>query len=97
MHGLLAVSAMHYAHVNPDQRSAYTTASTYHQTLALHFFSARLTDINEHNCEAYLLLAIFIFLLKTYSIANPYGREEAVTPNVVAQSFVLMQGMLAVI
>lgn len=95
MHGLLAISALHYAHINPNQRSAYTITSTYHETLAPQFFSTRLTDITEDNCGIYLLLAIFIFLLKTYSIANPYAREETVTPNVVAQSFVLLQGMLA--
>jgi len=92
MHGILALSARHFAHVNPDQRNTYTAASAHHQTLALRYFSTRLTDINEHNCEAYLLLAIVIFLLSTYSIANPQGPEENVTPNTVAQSFVFLQG-----
>lgn len=93
MHGLLAVSALHYAHINPDQRSTYAITSSHHQTVALEYFSTRLTDIDEHNCEAYLLLAIFIFLLTTYSIANPYGRDEAVTPEIVAQSFIVLQGI----
>lgn len=93
MHGLLAVSSLHNAHVNSEQRKAYTLVSIQYQTLALESFSKRLTDINKDNCQAYFLLASFIFILTTYSIANPQDREEAITSNDVAQSFILLQGI----
>lgn len=92
MHGLLAMSALHFAHVNAGHWDAYLITSAHHQACALDFFSTRLTDMNEHDCDEYLLLAVLIFVLTTYAITNPHGREGGVTPDIVVQSFVILQG-----
>lgn len=92
MHGLLALSALHYADLHPLERKSYIMVSNYHQDRALDFFSTLLTDINEHNCEAFLILAIFIFLLAAWSVANPQEHGESITLGSVTQSFALIQG-----
>lgn len=92
MHGLLAISALHYAHMHPDERRLYIVVSSYHQDRALDFFSTMLTDINDHNCEAFFILAILIFLLETCSIANPEDQAMPISLGAITQSFALIQG-----
>lgn len=97
MHGLLAIAALHYAYMHPAERKSYIVVSNYHQDRALDFFSTMLTDINDFNCEAFLVLAIFIFLLAAWSIANPQDQVEPLSPQAVTQSFALIQGTFYVI
>ncbi|KAL0932714.1 C6 zinc finger domain-containing protein [Colletotrichum truncatum] len=94
LHGILAVSAIHLAHLHPERREEFTTISTRHQTTALGQFSPRLNDIGETNADAYVLHAVCIFLLNTYSIANPHG---PITSKDVAQSFILLQGIKSIL
>uniref|UniRef100_L2FLM2 C6 zinc finger domain-containing protein n=1 Tax=Colletotrichum fructicola (strain Nara gc5) TaxID=1213859 RepID=L2FLM2_COLFN len=70
MHGLLAVAALHYAHVHPAERRKWDLISVHHQNLALRFFAARLNDIDKSNCEAYFFLASLIFIVSVYSVAH---------------------------
>ncbi|KAF7544463.1 hypothetical protein G7Z17_g9928 [Cylindrodendrum hubeiense] len=97
MHGLLAMSAMHYAHSHPDQRRQYVLVSTYYQNLALQYFSTRLNDIDDENCEAFFLLATFIFLMTMCSIADPRDSEEPISPSHIARSFMLLQGIKTIL
>ncbi|KAJ8124951.1 hypothetical protein O1611_g8689 [Lasiodiplodia mahajangana] len=84
MHGVLALSALHYAHTHPAERQQYYIASTHYQQLALRFFSTSIGAINEENCEAYFLLSIIIFLLSTFRIARMGdGVERPVTASMV--------------
>lgn len=92
MNGLLAVSALHLAYLNPDLSKSYCTVSAHYQSLALDAFSSRVTDIDETNSDAYYLLAGLIFLMSTFSIAH--FEADKLTPNEVAQSFILVQGKL---
>ncbi|OHW90095.1 fungal Zn binuclear cluster domain containing protein [Colletotrichum incanum] len=94
LHGILAVAAIHVAHCNPEKRDEYATISTRHQNVALSKFSPGLSEIGEKNADAYVLHAICIFLLNTYSIANPHG---PITPKDVAQSFILLQGIKSIL
>ncbi|GJC87219.1 sterol uptake control protein 2 [Colletotrichum liriopes] len=94
LHGILAVAAIHVAHSNPEKRDEYATISTRHQNVALSKFSPGLSEIGEKNADAYVLHAICIFLLNTYSIANPSG---PITPKDVAQSFILLQGIKSIL
>ncbi|TEA18703.1 Sterol uptake control protein 2 [Colletotrichum sidae] len=94
LHGLLAVSAIHLSHLNPDKQEKYLNLSTRHQTISLSQFSPGLNDIGENNADAYVLHAICIFLTNTYSIANPQG---PITPKDVAQSFILLQGIKSIL
>ncbi|KAF6836200.1 hypothetical protein CMUS01_05502 [Colletotrichum musicola] len=94
LHGILAVSAIHLAHLHPDKSEEYTTISTRHQSIALSQFSPGLNDIGENNADACVLHAICIFLVNTYSIANPQG---PITPKDVGQSFILLQGIKSIL
>ncbi|KAK1992205.1 hypothetical protein LX36DRAFT_588905, partial [Colletotrichum falcatum] len=94
LHGILAVSAIHVAHCYPEKRVEYSTISARHQSIALSKFSPVLTDMGEKQADAYVLHAICIFLLNTYSISNPSG---PITPKDVAQSFILLQGIQSII
>ncbi|KAF9871733.1 hypothetical protein CkaCkLH20_10667 [Colletotrichum karsti] len=94
LHGILAVSAIHLSYLNPEKREEYTTISTRHQNIALSKFSPGLNDIGENNADAYVLHAICIFLLNTYSIAHPHG---PITSKDVAQSFILLQGIKSIL
>ncbi|KAH8729878.1 hypothetical protein BGZ61DRAFT_475438 [Ilyonectria robusta] len=93
MHGLLAVSALHYAHSHPEHRQEFAVISSAYQNLALQHFSSNLQDINEENRDTFFLLASFIFIASVCSIASPYGPEKSVTSRDVAQSFYLLQGV----
>ncbi|KAI5927232.1 hypothetical protein F4810DRAFT_649858 [Camillea tinctor] len=97
MHGLLAISALHYAYNHPDQRKEYLIVSTYYQNLALEYFSSQLSSINEDNCKAYFLLSALIFSFSQCSIANPGDREEPISPSDVAQLFKLLHGIQSIL
>lgn len=92
MHGLLAISALHYAHTHPDERQSFIRESTYHQDRALEFFLANLMSIDDGNREPFFILAIFIFMLETWFIAHPQNAAEPATLESVFRSFVLVQG-----
>ncbi|KXJ94824.1 hypothetical protein Micbo1qcDRAFT_46711 [Microdochium bolleyi] len=98
MHGLLACSALHYARTHPAQSDEYILVSTHYQTLALQFFTNRLSDISEDNVEAYFLLATFIFMLAIASISDPQAREKrSADPKDLAQSFLLLHGIKGIL
>jgi hypothetical protein len=92
MHGLLAVSALHYAQHHPGQRKEYILVSSHYQNLALNMFAVKLQDINEEKIEPYIYLATFIFILSLCSIPERQDSPSPVTPSEIAQSFMLLQG-----
>ncbi|KAJ4219571.1 hypothetical protein NW759_007959 [Fusarium solani] len=95
MHGLLGLSAMHYAQSHPDQRREYTLISSHYQSLAVQNFATKLQDINEDNFEPYFFLATFVFILSMCSIAD---RQDCglPAPRDIAQSFILLQGIKSI-
>ncbi|KAH7136426.1 hypothetical protein EDB81DRAFT_657165 [Dactylonectria macrodidyma] len=97
MHGLLAMSALHYAQSHPNQRRQYVLVSSYYQNLALQHFSTHLNDINDDNCEALFLLATFIFVITMCSIADRPDSEAPLSPSEVAHSFMLLQGIKTIV
>ncbi|KAF4821028.1 Sterol regulatory element-binding protein ECM22 [Colletotrichum siamense] len=97
MHGLLAVAALHYAHVHPAERRKWDLISVHHQNLALRFFAARLNDIDKSNCEAYFFLASLIFIVSVYSVAHSETVGRAVGLGDVAQSFRFLHGVKGIL
>ncbi|KAI1127592.1 hypothetical protein F5Y10DRAFT_266013 [Nemania abortiva] len=97
MNGILALSALHYAHTHYAERRQYYVASAHYQQLALRFFSTSVGAINDENCEAYFLLSLMIFFLSTLRIARMGDGVEPVSVQTVMQSFVLLQGIRGVI
>lgn len=96
MHGLLALSAQHYAQAYPDKRQKYALISSHYQSLALEVYSARLNSITEDNFEPYFFLATFIFIISMCSIADPQHVGDRITPGDIAQSFMLLQGVKSI-
>lgn len=96
MHGLLAVSALHYAHLHPHQHSHYTHLSTRHQTLALGLFTTALPTLSPTTSPAFLLLSSFVFLLNTYPLACAQSLGNNNTPIItipaIVQSLSLIRG-----
>lgn len=86
MHGLLAVSALHLAHLHPLQHHHYTLLSTVHQTLALDLFSPTLTGPSPSTPTS-LLLGTLIFLLNI----SPLAPTPPSLPS-LAHSFALLRG-----
>ncbi|KAK0637803.1 hypothetical protein DIS24_g10451 [Lasiodiplodia hormozganensis] len=93
MHGLLAVSALHCAHIHPHQHSHYTHLSTHHQTLALGLFTTALPTLSPATSPAFLLLSSFVFLLNTYPLARAQSRGYTpITIPSIVQSLSLIRG-----
>ncbi|CAH0053769.1 unnamed protein product [Clonostachys solani] len=97
MHGLLGVSALHYAHTNPQQEREFTFVSSRYQDLALQYFTTHLNDLNDQNFTPFFFLGTLIFLLATCSIAKPQDTEKPVSPEEIARSFSLLQGVKSII
>ncbi|KAL0941724.1 C6 zinc finger domain-containing protein [Colletotrichum truncatum] len=97
MHGLLAVAALHYAHVHPEERRKWDIISVHHQNTALRFFATRLNDIDKTNCEAYFFLASLIFIVSIYSVAHADTIGRPVGLGDVAQSFRFLHGVKGIL
>ncbi|OHE90948.1 fungal Zn binuclear cluster domain-containing protein [Colletotrichum orchidophilum] len=97
MHGLLALSALHYAYIHPQERKKYDIISVNHQNVALRFFALRLNDINKHNCEAYFFLATLIFIVSICSVAHSESLGRSVALSDVSQSFMLLHGVKGIL
>ncbi|KAH8885308.1 hypothetical protein GQ53DRAFT_660067 [Thozetella sp. PMI_491] len=94
MNGLLAVSALHYAYIHQLERKQYTVVAFHYQSLALTFFSRRLTDMTEASCESYFLMGALMFILTAHSITG-IESDKTVSLNDIVQSFILQRGKLA--
>ncbi|KAI8724349.1 hypothetical protein NCS52_00003800 [Fusarium sp. LHS14.1] len=94
MHALLAVSALHFAHFNPEQKVEYQVISSHYSALALSSVRNLLNDINESNCEVFFLFGSLTFLQSLCNVAHPSG---PLTSAEVAQSFQLLQGMKCIL
>jgi hypothetical protein len=73
MHGILACSALHLAHLNPSEKQRYNFASARHQGEALPAFRLAIADPNEDNCNA---LLAFSNLLIIHSFASEEQDEH---------------------
>lgn len=92
MQGLLAVSALHCAHIHPHQHAHYTHLSTHHQTLALGLFTTALPTLSPINSPAFLLLSSFVFLLNTYPLARARSIGTPLEIPTIVQSLSLIRG-----
>lgn len=67
LHGILACTALHMAHLYPMQSQAYIVRACVHQESALPLFRHAIEHPTEHNCDA---IVIFAHLLVVYSFAS---------------------------
>ncbi|KAL1642434.1 hypothetical protein SLS58_005508 [Diplodia intermedia] len=94
MHGLLAVSALHYGHANQSHKQTYSLLSARHQALALNWFSAQLRNdiINEDNYKAQIFLGSIVFIFPVFAVAEAGREGRPVSTHDVVQAFVLLKG-----
>ncbi|PKX97945.1 Zn(II)2Cys6 transcription factor [Aspergillus novofumigatus IBT 16806] len=73
MHGILALSALHLAHLKPENHSRYITSSRFHISLGLRSFRKILPSPTTDNCCA---LFAFSSLIMVYVYGSPEESAE---------------------
>lgn len=68
MHGILAVSALHFAHARPKMRDQYVSLASRHHETGLRSVTALLSNITQDNCPA---TYVFTALTCIISCATP--------------------------
>ncbi|KAJ9646584.1 hypothetical protein H2201_000672 [Coniosporium apollinis] len=96
MHGILALSALHLAHKQPD-RPALTTISTHHQNLAISGFRTALAHIAGHNANAVFALSSFITLLAFANLAKFSTTHKTDCIDSFAEIFMLLRGVREIV
>ena len=71
---MLALSALHIAHLRPDSQSVYWQRAIVHQDQALHGQQVAMASVNQANADA---LFAFSFLIICLAFAMPGRREGA--------------------
>ncbi|KAH8691981.1 hypothetical protein BGW36DRAFT_303266 [Talaromyces proteolyticus] len=67
LHGVLACTALHLAHIHPPRRQYYNFLACAHQDIALPLFRSAIDYPTEDNCDA---IVTFAYLLVVYSFAT---------------------------
>ncbi|KAF2098652.1 hypothetical protein NA57DRAFT_75889 [Rhizodiscina lignyota] len=94
MHGLLALSALHLAHLQQYKRRRYYIISTYHQNLAIGGFRSALPNVTQQSADSVMVSAIIIALFAFASSAmKSTDPNESFTLNEVAELLVLVRGI----
>jgi hypothetical protein len=91
MHGILALSALHLAHLKPENHSRYITSSRFHISLGLRSFRRILPSPTTDNCCA---LFAFSSLIMVYVYASPAESAEVDTLESTLHLFKLCRGTL---
>lgn len=74
MHALLACTAVHMAHLNPDQHSELTIKAITHQDLAMPLFRATISSLESETCDA---VYVFALLMAVTVLASDDRRSVA--------------------
>lgn len=59
MRGILAISALHLAHLRPKRREYYLAQAAHHQEIGLREATSLLPYLNEENCSAIYIFSAF--------------------------------------
>ncbi|KAG9236415.1 putative NADH oxidase [Amylocarpus encephaloides] len=96
MRGILSLSALHLAHLNPGNREFYVTSSMEHHEMALRDATTVLPQVNGENCHA---LHIFSILTCMHTLGRPRKPEDflVVGEQGIAKWLVLFKGVTQII
>jgi hypothetical protein len=72
MHEILAIAALHMAHLKPERQGHYYTKATELQSHAINEFNPVRENVGRHNCGA---IMIFASLLALHMLADPPRRQ----------------------
>ena len=73
MHGLLAVTAIHLADINPQRHYLLVTRALRHKSFALPLFRQLISEITEQNCHAIFTFSSFVI---PYALASLDSSES---------------------
>lgn len=79
MHGILAMSALHLAHVHPSASRRWINEAVHHYTSAVSLFSSVITDINADNAVAAFLLSALILCISYAMPPDPSQSTPSAT------------------
>lgn len=100
MHGLLALSALHLASLNPDQAHKYARLCDKHQTIALAKYRSILAaNIEPSSADALFAFASTLSLSTMARSCSPVmmGAAKAIDLDAVVELFYLTRGVRDVI
>ncbi|KAK2056280.1 hypothetical protein LY76DRAFT_659948 [Colletotrichum caudatum] len=93
-HGVLAMAALHKAHLLPPERDRYLDLATSHQNAGLEGFRALLHTVGDANWQPFVCFASLVTLYVAYLPAHGGGGYDA--PDVTAL-FVFVRGAKAIL
>ena len=95
MHGLLALSALHLAHLRPAARHTYYMISSHHQNLAIGTFRTVLPQITRDNASAFFALSAILSLFTFATGAD--SNRPVLQMGDVAECFQLVRGVRGIL
>jgi hypothetical protein len=96
MRGILALSAIHMAHYNPEKKEYYVSQALQHHQIGLRSITSLLSNINEENCTAVYIFSALTFVFTMGRDRKP-GGFLLVEENGVADWLFLIKGTSAII
>lgn len=96
LRGILAIAALHLAHLRPSRKEFYIVRGIMHHQLGLRIATSLLPTMNEENCTP---LCVFSALAVMFAMASPRTPEDFLLVNDkgLADWMVLMRGMNSII
>ncbi|KAF4630547.1 hypothetical protein G7Y89_g7593 [Cudoniella acicularis] len=96
MRGILSISALHLAYLNPEKQDFYVSHSMEHHELALKEATTVLPNVTKENCAA---LHIFSILTCIHTLGRPRRQEDflVVGESGIAKWLVLFRGVTEII
>ena len=95
MHGILAVSALHLAHLKPEQRSGYMKRAAMHQDHALQGHQIALASPDAENGDALFSFSLIIIYLAFASLDTSDGAIDAPLQSVI-RCLQMLRGVRAI-
>jgi hypothetical protein len=86
MHGILAFSANHLAHINPSSMAHFQLLASTHQTAALTNLNQALGDIQPINSHA-------IFVAASMTVMNAFADARTYNTHILIENFQLLRGL----
>ncbi|RDW61574.1 hypothetical protein BP5796_11466 [Coleophoma crateriformis] len=73
MHGILSISALHLAHLHPEQKLSYWAQATQHHHLGLSIATSKMLYVSQENCSALYIFSVLTFM---FALASPRKGED---------------------
>ncbi len=97
MHGLLALAAIHKAHLLPERRQTYLALSAYHQNLGLQGFRPLLESITNDNWKPVFCFATIIVCYVSSLPARSPGFRLPAPLNNTLELFLVNKGIETIV